>query len=124
MGRFGQSSVSTRAAISVIALYALLMQGVLASTAQAGAFGPLGDITCAPGKTGPQSPDGGDRHSQALCCILACAASGAAYLATPFAASGFPVRTAATFVWTARAEQAAGRERLFHFEARGPPSQG
>lgn len=124
MGRFRQSSVSTRAAISVIALYALLMQGLLASTAQAGAFGSLGDISCAPGKTGPESPDGGDPHSQALCCILACAASGAAYLATPYAASGSPARTAAAFVWTARPRGATWREQRFHFAARGPPSQG
>jgi hypothetical protein len=122
MVRFRQGSVSKRAAISMIALYALLMQGFLASTAQTKAFGSQGDITCAPGKTGPAAPAGGERHSHGACCILACAAASAAYLEnSSFGISVAPARTASVIVWA----DSSGAETLqverFHFAPRGPP---
>lgn len=124
MIRFRQGSVSKRAAISMIALYALLMHGFLASTAQTGPFGAPGDITCAPGKAGPVAPDGGERHSHDACCILACAAAGAAYLENSYGISVAPARTASAIIWTESGGAETRQSQRFHFAARGPPLRG
>ena len=121
MIRFRQSSVSTRAAISVIALYALLIHGFLASTAQTQAMGSPGDITCAPGKAGSDAPNGGERHSHGACCILACAAAGAAYLDNSVGVSIAVSRIASAIVWAESKGAETRQAKRFHFAARGPP---
>jgi hypothetical protein len=122
MGRNRQRWVSKRVAISVIALYAFLLQGFLAAAAQASAFDSLGNITCSPQASDPAAPPSGDRdHCHSLCCILACVASGCAYLATASGFAVFPPRMATPIVWTSRPRVAARSPQRFYFAARGPP---
>lgn len=121
MNEFRQGSVSKRAAISMIALYALLMQGFLVSAAQTETAGPLGGITCAPGKSGSNAPRGEDHRSHGVCCILACAASAAAFLEASNDATVSPARTASDVVWADRGGAGIRQTQRFHFAARGPP---
>jgi len=122
MGRFRQSSVSRRVAISVIALYALLLQGFLVAATQAAAFDSFGDVTCSPAEPNSTSTGGEQQdHRHGLCCILACAASGCAYLATASGVAVFPERVATAIVWTSGSGFTSRSPQRFFFAARGPP---
>jgi hypothetical protein len=123
MGRFRQGSIAKRAAISVFALYALLLQGFLAASAPAAAFafpGSLSSVNCA--QDGSGSGSGGDsvRH-HGLCCILACAAAACAHAATPSAAVVFPARAASRIDFAPAPGLAARAPHKYYFAARGPP---
>jgi hypothetical protein len=121
MDNFRQGSVSKRVAISVISLYALLLQGFLAATAQAEARDSYGEITCAPSGLGSQSPNGGETHQHCLCCVLGCAVAGGGYLPTSPEAADFPARKVSTIVWTPFSGIAAHSAKKFYFSARAPP---
>ncbi|WP_156964416.1 hypothetical protein [Methylocapsa aurea] len=113
--------MSKRVAISVISLYALLLQGFLAAAAQAEARDSYGEITCAPSSLGSESPNGGEPHQHCLCCVLGCAVAGGAYVATPPEAADFPARKVSAIVWTPFSGIAAQSPQKFYFAARAPP---
>ncbi len=121
MGWTRQSTVAKRAAISVIALYALLLQAIFASAGSAAPFDPSAGMTCSDNGSQSSAPGGGRHHQAGLCCIVACAACGCAYVAPAFGLAVFPARAAAPFLWD-QPRAVAGRPPLkFYFAARGPP---
>ncbi len=121
MGRFRQGSIAKRCAICAFAIYALLLQGLLAATAPAAAFVSNGDINCAVDGSGPGAP-GRDSagHHHCLCCILGCAAA-CAYAGTASAVVIFLTRAASTIDFAPAAVHAARAPRKYFFAARGPP---
>jgi hypothetical protein len=120
MGRFHHSFGSTRTAIGAFALYVLFLQGFFAAAAQAEALNfPLGTI-CSPTQSGTQIPGNG-QHKHGLCCVLACAACGCAYLASDpgdFVAVG---RLVSPAVFLPETELFPGRPYNIYLGARGPP---
>ncbi|MGQ0446176.1 MAG: hypothetical protein ACT4O2_13880 [Beijerinckiaceae bacterium] len=122
MGRFRQGSIARRAAISALALYALLLQGFLAASAPAAAFAFPGGVTCAQDGSGSGAP-GSDpvHHHKGLCCILACAAAACAYVATASAVPVFSARAASTIDFPPVPGLAARAPHKYYFGARGPP---
>ena len=64
--------------ISVIALYAVLLQGIFAPPAAA--FDSPSEITCAQNGFRSEAPKRADHH-HGFCCILVCAASGIVFVA-------------------------------------------
>ncbi len=121
MGWFRQGSVARRVTISVIALYALLLQAIFASAGPVAAFDLSAGVVCSDDGSQSGAPGGGHHHV-GLCCILACAgACDCAYIATAAAIAVFPARSGVSFIWD-QAPQIAERPPLkFYFGARGPP---
>ena len=76
-GRFRKGSVAKRVALSVVALYALLLQAFVVAAAPV-PFTPAGAIPCV--QDDLASPRGGETHHNhhGLCCVVACAAGGSA----------------------------------------------
>ncbi|MCI0601081.1 MAG: hypothetical protein L0Y50_14110 [Beijerinckiaceae bacterium] len=120
MGRFRQSSGSTRAAISVIALYALFLQGFLAAAVEASAFESAGGAICAAPDPGNQSPDGNGHH-HGLCCVLACAACGYAFLTLENGGFAVSEQLALPLIWLPAASLARYQPFRTYLGARGPP---
>lgn len=118
---FRQGSASKRVAISVVALYALLLQGVLGAALHAGSVDRFGNVICAPEGQTPEAPDGDHSSQHCVCCILVCAASACAYLAAASGLAAFPQRMAQAVIWTPTPAIAAQGSQRFHFAARGPP---
>ncbi|MGO9236739.1 MAG: hypothetical protein ACLP4V_22695 [Methylocella sp.] len=115
---FRQISIVRRVAVSVIVLYALLLQGFL--VAPAIAFGSLGEITCQQEGSRPETP-AGEHHHPGLCCIL-CAICGS----VPVAASSsgiavFPILKASRVIWHSTLGNIAQPPIKYRFYARGPP---
>lgn len=120
MGRLSHSSRSKHVAISVIVLYAFFFQGFFSAAVQAAAFDSL-DFICSQAESGPQAPGGDPNHHQGLCCILACAASGCAYLASDSDPSVLSDRVGSPIAWPPTQAFAARQSFKFYFGARGPP---
>lgn len=121
MEGFRQNSVVKRAAISVIALYALLLQAFFASAAAIPLFDPAADFICAKSQQG--SGAGGSQHHHSLCCILACSATGATYIATTSTAVFLSLKRSASPIVFATATAIVYQATLrLNFAARGPPS--
>jgi len=126
MGNFSQKSIAMRAAIGAFVLYALLLQGFLATSAPASSLAfPDGfsGITCSLDSAGSGSSGGVPvrHHHHGLCCILACAATACAYVGTASVIAGFPERVA-VLIRFVLAQGLPARPPLKHyFAARGPP---
>jgi hypothetical protein len=122
MRRFRQGSVAKRAAISVIAIYALLLQAFLTASAPAVAS-PDGTILCV--QAGPaQGPAGSTpagHHHDCPCCILCCAAALCTPAGADSAAIVFPSRVASAIEFPATPVPAARSFLKHFFAARGPP---
>jgi hypothetical protein len=122
MGGLRRGSFAKRAAVSVLALYALLLQAFLASTTSAAAFSFPGGIdayNCSQDGTGSGVPGERPPHHHGLCCILACTAAACAYVGTASSFAVFPaVAEGAKICFRAAAEP---RNKAFFFAARGPP---
>lgn len=120
MGRFRHRFVSRRTAISAVALYALFLQGFFAAAAEAEAQNfPLGAI-CSPAQLGTQIPSHG-QNKHGLCCILACAACGCAYLASESGDFGVAERLVAPTVFSPETRLSIVRPFNIYLGARGPP---
>ncbi|QBR71674.1 hypothetical protein CU048_10720 [Beijerinckiaceae bacterium] len=119
MGRFRQGSLARRVAISAIALYALLLQGFLAASAPAAALDFPGGISCA--IDGAGTPGGDPARHHGLCCILACAAVGGAYVASVSTLTFFVPRVASAFEFAPAPGLSARPPLKYYFTARGPP---
>ena len=121
-----QGSIARRAALSAFALYALLLQAFLATSAPspASAFpGGISGITCSLDGSGSGTPGGDPARHHGLCCILACAAAAGAYVGTASAFAAFPPERAASPIVYALAQGLLARAPLKHnFAARGPPA--
>lgn len=122
MNRLRQGSATKRVAISVVALYALLLQAFVGAATHAAAFDRFGNTICAPEGSDPDAPGGDLGHQHCLCCILACAASGCAYLATASGLAAFPQRAASAVVWASTPGIPTRTPQRFYFAARGPPA--
>jgi hypothetical protein len=120
MGRLSQSSRSKHVAISVIVLYAFFFQGFFSAAVQAAAFDSLGFV-CSQAESGQQTPGGNPNHQHGLCCILACAACGCAYLASDSDPSVLSERVGSTISWPPAQSIATRSAHKFYFGARGPP---
>jgi hypothetical protein len=121
MGRSRQGSVASRVTISVIALYALLLQAIFASAGPVAAFDPSAGVACSEDGSQSGGPSGEHHHHAGLCCILACAACGCAYIATASTIAVFPARAGVSFNWDQAPAIAARPPLKFFFGARGPP---
>jgi hypothetical protein len=112
-----KGSAAKRTVICMIALYALLLQGMLAPSAAAVAS--LGQITCAQNGSGSQAPGG--EHHHGLCCILACAASGSVYVAPTAGIVVFPLRVVSRLDFASPPADVTLTSAQFYLPARGPP---
>ena len=121
MGRFRQGSLARRVAISAIALYALLLQGFLAASAPAAALDFPGGISCAIDGSNSGTPGGDPARHHGLCCILACAAVGGAYVASVSTLTFFVPRVASAFEFAPAPGLSARPPLKYYFTARGPP---
>lgn len=119
MGKFRHASVVQRIAISVIALYALLLQGFLAAPVTA--FASDGEVTCVTDISGPGSAGGEHNHHRGLCCIVACSAFCTAYVASLAGLIDFPIRQGSRVGFGETQAGAALAPLEFYFAARGPP---
>ncbi|HUZ91959.1 MAG TPA: hypothetical protein VMU78_08675 [Methylocella sp.] len=127
MGSFRQGSIAKRAALSVFALYALLVQAfLLAASSPAPSLAPAGEIgsfTCTLDGSGSGIPGGNPVHHHGLCCIRACAAASCAYVGTPAAIAAFLPERVASPVRFVVVQGLPARPPLKHyFAARGPPA--
>lgn len=118
MQRLRRGSAARRIVISVIALYAVLLQGIFAPPAAA--FGSLGEITCAQNGSRSEAP-GGEHHHHGLCCILACAASASVYVAATAGIVVLPLREASRLAFTQPSANLTHASAQFYLPARGPP---
>ena len=121
MGSFRQGSVARRIAINAIALYALLLQGFLAASVPAAALDFPGGISCALDGANPGIPGGDPARHHGLCCILACAAAGCAYVASASTLVAFSPRVASAFNFAPETGLSARSPLKYYFTARGPP---
>ena len=121
MGSFRQGSVARRIAINAIALYALLLQGFLAASAPAAALDFSSGISCALDGANPGTPGGDPARHHGLCCILACAAAGCAYVASASVLVVFSPRVASSFNFAPKLGLSARSPLKYYFTARGPP---
>jgi len=124
MGGLKRGALAKRAAISVLALYALLLQAFFASSAPAAAFSFPGGIdayNCTQDGTGSSLPEHPSHH-HGLCCILACAAAACAYVGTVSSGVVFLPNAEGSKIAFAALPSVAARPPLkFFFAARGPP---
>lgn len=116
--RFGPT---TRVAISVIALYALLLQACIAAAAPAFSSDPSADLRCATGKPREDSPGGTHSDQHCLCCILACVACGVASLAGGVGLV-FPLPLGSIVTFALVEATGLRTPSRFYFAARGPPA--
>jgi hypothetical protein len=125
MGGLRQGSFAVRAAISVLALYALVLQAFLASSAPAAVFAFPGGIdayNCSQDATGSGLPGEHPSHHHGLCCILACAAAACAYAGTSSSIVAFPgIAKGSKIDFVPPPILAARLPLRFFFAARGPP---
>jgi len=121
MGSIRQGSLARRIAISAIALYALLLQGFLAASAPAAAFDFPGGISCALDGSNSGTPSGDPARHHGLCCILACATAGCAYVALVSTLAVFPPRVSSAFDFAPAEGLPALRPLKYYFTVRGPP---
>lgn len=119
MRKFRQASPAQRLAISLIALYALVLQGFLAKPAMV--FDPAGDVICAPGQFDSNPTGGEHKRHHGLCCIVSCAACCAAYVAAVAGLAEFPAREASSFGFGDSEPILARAPLEFYFAARAPP---
>lgn len=113
--------VAKRVAISVIALYALLLQAFVVAAAPDPAVEFSAGIICAQPESRSEAPAGEYHHHGGLCCILACAACGCAYVAAAATIAVFPDRAASCLVFGETPTGSARPPLKFYFAARGPP---
>jgi hypothetical protein len=116
-----RSSVARRAAICLIATFALLLQSLLAAPATA--FGIADPAICVqPNGTQPEDPAGEHGSNHGLCCILACVACGVAFVASSAGTVAFPERPGSRIVFASTATIPVSAPLKFYFAARGPPT--
>lgn len=121
MGRLRQGSIAKRAAIGVLAIYALLLQSFLVATMPAGAVASQGGINCAANGSEPGVPGGGSaEHHHCPCCILGCGAAAYTCAGAASAVVVFP-RAASKIDFSPAPAQTARAPRKYYFAARGPP---
>jgi hypothetical protein len=116
----------SRAALAVVAAYALALQALLAGAAGAaqlsGRHGEAGWL-CIPAETGAPAPSGPARPHAADCCLLACHAAPLGCAATPSAA--VPAQaTSSEALLPARAAFAVAPVPFLPFGPRAPPLLG
>jgi hypothetical protein len=125
MGGLRQGSFAVRAAISVLALYALVLQALLVSSTPSTVFAFPGGIdayNCSQDATGSGVPSGHPSHHHGLCCILACAAAACAYVGTATSIAVFLAIPEGAKIDFASAPRFLTRPALkYFFAARGPP---
>jgi hypothetical protein len=121
MHRFRHSSSPNRVAISVIALYALFLQGFFAAAAEAAVLDSRDGSFCGTVAPGQAQPPGGDVHHHSLCCILACAACGCTYLAADGTGWIASERHASPVVWLPALDPVSAQPLSVNHSARGPP---
>jgi hypothetical protein len=119
MQRSRKGSAVRRVAISLIALYAILLQGLLA--APAAALNAPGGVICAQSGSGSQTPDGERHHHHGLCCILACAASGGVFVAATAGIAFSPARAASRLEFASAPFVVTRAAAQFYLPPRGPP---
>ncbi len=116
-----------RALIAGLFAWLLALQGFALAASPDGHFTPTGAggaqaVTLDGGACGSQR-DGEDRHHgrHGLCCILACAACGSAYVPTPTSAAFIPERDIAAAHYALPDPPGAGHAPRVISSARGPP---
>jgi hypothetical protein len=120
MEMFRKASVVKRVTVTVIALYALLLQGFLVTPVMA--FGSHGEITCQQDGSQSQTNGGEQSHHQGPCCTFACAACRSdSFTISSFSIAVFPVRIASIGIWHSALGESTRPLLKNSFFARGPP---
>lgn len=118
---FRRGSLAKRAAISLIATIAFLLQSLLAAPASASRTPD--PATCVqPVGSEQEEPAGEHRGGHGLCCILACAACGVAFVASIAGIVDFPERPESRIALSRAPVGPASAPLEFYFSARGPPT--
>jgi len=110
-----------RILIGLIAIYAIVLQALVAAALPVSSFDSSGLVMCAPGKTTQNGPSDKKHHEHAACCILACAASNFTFVADAFFAIAPVERPVADVVFPKTILRRASSPLRFYFAARGPP---
>jgi hypothetical protein len=120
MDSLRHNSGPRRIAIGMIAVYALFLQGFFAAATHGTATELAGGPICSQAPAGtPATNRGGHHHG--LCCVLACAACGCAYLSSDASSSVIPDCFASPVAWLSSQLQARCQPLSFRLGARGPP---
>lgn len=114
------TSIAKRVAITLIAICALLLQGVFAVSAAAS--GSFEETACTQNGFQPEKPGGEHAQHHGMCCILACAACSCASITDAVHSVVLPVRRgSSTIVWTLAPGTGPRVAAQFNSPARGPP---
>ncbi len=121
MKLFRHGPAARRVTLHVIALCALLLQ-VLTPVSEAVALDGASGVLCATDSAPSNGPWRQHHHAGGSCCILACVAFHAAYIATGFRLAFLPAQRVSFLAWTETGETLIPASLKFKFAARGPPS--
>lgn len=112
-----------RAAIGVVALYALLLQAFFAAVSSPSAFADPNEATCFQEGAPSSRPAGAPHHPRGICCVLACAGAGSACLPTMHCGWAFRRVAISLTAWSSIPASRADRPLEASFFARGPPQR-
>ncbi len=116
-----QSLSAKRIVIALIALYAVSLQAFVAATVRPSVFESFGGAICVQDASVPASPTDSLHHHHGVCCILACAASGFAFVTAVCGLVVFAALIVAALVFPKTREARDRSPRKYYFAARGPP---
>jgi hypothetical protein len=110
-----------RVAISLIAIFALLLNGLVATYATT--LPPSDPTICVQVDGGAQDePSGEHGPAHNYCCVLACVVCGVAYVASVAGVLVFPERSGARIALSRATPIPTSRPLELYFSARGPPT--
>jgi hypothetical protein len=110
-----------RIVVGLIALYAILLQAFVGAAFPGAAFESFSGVTCIQDAAAPEAPTDQRHHHHGVCCILACAASGFAFIATACGLVVFVALLVSPLIFATKQEKSARSPLKFNFAARGPP---
>jgi hypothetical protein len=120
-GQLDQILSKKRLIVGIVALYAVMLQAFVVSAFPAAVFDSFGGIVCLQEIGVPGAPANDLHRHHGVCCILACAASSFAAVATAGGLVVFPELLVSPFVFGKEQAWSARSPLKFYFGARGPP---
>jgi hypothetical protein len=122
MSRRREVWTGRRAAVAVLALYALVLQSFLGASASAGMSVGAAPLCLHADGSGPPLPGSPVRHPHANCCTAACATGSLARPPLAFVNAAPPARAPGRAAFTAPRTLPRSVSPLHARSARGPPS--
>jgi len=116
-----RSSTRRHPAVGVIALCAIVLHALVGTALPAMSYDTRGNLVCAEARDGEQTPAQTGQHEHGACCILACAASGLAFLAAACTVVEFPPPRCHRVALARALPTGIPSPLRLYFAARGPP---